>query len=277
MGVITFDGRQSSAYGIVVEHFPDYAMPKPDYEIIHVPGKNGDIIIDKGSFQNIERKYEVALANDPLATGAKKFNELITRLGEWLYPTVGYSRLSDDYDSTHFYMASFQNGLSIKNIENYGARATVSFNCKPFRYLNIGTESTAYTSNRITITNNLTAFSSMPLFKLTIHGRSTATNFNVGAITITINTNSIMNKVWEDSRTSDCIIILDCELQECYCEKTTVDGIKIVNLNDCIQTPQGFPMFLANTNYMVTPEITEITLNNNYISKVEVTPRWFTI
>lgn len=39
MGVITFDGRQSSAYGIVVEHFPDYAMPKPDYEIIHVPGK----------------------------------------------------------------------------------------------------------------------------------------------------------------------------------------------------------------------------------------------
>lgn len=270
MGVITFDGRQSSAYGIVVEHFPDYTMPKPDYEIIHVPGKNGDIIIDKGSFQNIERKYEVALANDPLATGAKKFNELITRLGEWLYPTVGYGRLSDDYDSTHFYMASFQNGLSIKNIENYGARATVSFNCKPFRYLNIGEQSISYSTSPSTLNNNVTAFHSMPLLKLKIHAKSTETNLTVAGISVKINTTKILDRLTGVDR----IVTLDCELQDFYYEPTSGD---VINLNDCIKTPQGFPKLLGRTDYIITPQANVITFNTTYISKVEVTPKWYTI
>lgn len=249
MGVITFDGRQSSAYGIVVEHFPDYTMPKPDYEIVHVPGKNGDIIIDKGSFQNIERKYEVALANDPLVTGAKKFHELITRLGEWLYPTVGYGKLSDDYDPTHFYMASFQNGLSIKNIENYGARATVSFNCKPFRYLNSGNTPIIFNSSG-NLNNTFTIFSSKPLLKITK---------NAGDGTLNINGLSIVIKNYTGT------LYVDTEIQDAYSESSSH---VVTNRNSNIIAQYGFPQLIygVNTIQFSSP-----------ITKVEVTPRWFTI
>lgn len=46
MGVITFNGIASDKLGIQVEHPPGYETPKKDYEIVHVPGRNGDVYID---------------------------------------------------------------------------------------------------------------------------------------------------------------------------------------------------------------------------------------
>ena len=41
MGVITFNGITSSSVGVEVETFPNYVAPQKDYEVIHIPGRNG--------------------------------------------------------------------------------------------------------------------------------------------------------------------------------------------------------------------------------------------
>ena len=46
MGVIVFNGISSKDVGIEVETFPEYTIPEREYEAIHVPGRNGDVIID---------------------------------------------------------------------------------------------------------------------------------------------------------------------------------------------------------------------------------------
>ena len=61
MGVITFNGIASDKLDIQVEHPPGYETPKKDYEIVHVPGRNGDVYIDKGSYQNVSRTYDIAM------------------------------------------------------------------------------------------------------------------------------------------------------------------------------------------------------------------------
>ena len=50
MGVIIFNGIPSTNYGIHVEKPPVYATPERDYEVVHIPGRNGDLVIDNGSW-----------------------------------------------------------------------------------------------------------------------------------------------------------------------------------------------------------------------------------
>lgn len=55
MGIITFNGVASSAYGIVVESCPSYAAAPRKVEYISVEGRNGDLIRDTGAYANENR------------------------------------------------------------------------------------------------------------------------------------------------------------------------------------------------------------------------------
>ena len=57
MGKIIFDGKSSDNYGIVVEVLPDYSSAEKNVEFVDVPGRNGQIAIDNGTYKTVERKY----------------------------------------------------------------------------------------------------------------------------------------------------------------------------------------------------------------------------
>ena len=57
MGVITFNGVSSTSIGLVVERPPDYDVAERRYEVITIPGRNGDILMDDESFANSIRNY----------------------------------------------------------------------------------------------------------------------------------------------------------------------------------------------------------------------------
>ena len=41
MGVIIYNGVSSEEFAIQVEHPPGYETPEKDYEVTHIPGRNG--------------------------------------------------------------------------------------------------------------------------------------------------------------------------------------------------------------------------------------------
>jgi phage-related protein len=47
MGIITFNGKSSQDI-FVVEHPPEYGSAERNYDIISVPGRNGDLTMDRG-------------------------------------------------------------------------------------------------------------------------------------------------------------------------------------------------------------------------------------
>ena len=63
MGEIIYNGRSSREFGLEVETFPEYQTPKRSYETVHVPGRNGDLLLDGGSWENGVRSYIVAIGS----------------------------------------------------------------------------------------------------------------------------------------------------------------------------------------------------------------------
>lgn len=192
MGIIMFNGASSKDYGIEVEHPPKYNYPERDYTIVHVPGRNGDLVLDSESYQNVERVYELAIGEYH-----GDFTVLANRLSTWLHSARTYARLEDSYEPEYYRMALYKEGTSIENFFHQGGRVQVTFNCKPQRFLKEGEKAVSITKGDIWV--NPTNQVAKPLIKIT----GSNGTFTIGDRTVTLNA---INEY----------IMLDSELEHAY-------------------------------------------------------------
>lgn len=237
MGIIMFNGISSEDYGIQVEHPPEYHIPGRDYEVVHIPGRNGDLIIDNNSYQNITRAYDIAIGDTN-----KDFTTMANTISEWLNSASGYARLEDSYETEYYRMAIYQDEVSIENIMQHAGRTTIEFNCKPQRFLKSGEDKLTLT--KATVLRNPTGFSSFP--EISVYGSGSGV---LGIDDYTISISNINGK-----------IIIDSDIQDIY------NGS--VNRNGDVTLSNGFPMLIpGECNFHWS----------GGISYVEVVPRWWTL
>jgi phage-related protein len=244
MGVIIFNGMSSADCGISVEKPPNYEIPERNYLIRHVPGKNGDILIDTGSYSNVTRTYDISVGNLGMS-----FDALANIISEWLTSPNGYARLEDSYEPNYFRMAVYKDSLTIENILQHAGRASLSFYCKPQRYLKTGEEAPIY-SGAATLVNP-TKFSSLPL--ITIRGSGSG-NFQITGL----NGSEAYAVSISDIPSSG--LTIDSEVSDCY--------YGAVNLNPFVSLTNGFPR--------IAPGFNNLTISGGILS-VEVKPRWWTL
>ncbi|MBQ6234779.1 MAG: hypothetical protein IJK54_02595 [Clostridia bacterium] len=60
MSYFYFNGFYSYEMGLIVEEKSIYNGPQPDFELISVPGRDGDVILDHNRFKNVEVSYTVS-------------------------------------------------------------------------------------------------------------------------------------------------------------------------------------------------------------------------
>lgn len=142
MGVITYNGVSSDELGLVVEHYPNFKSPNRDIEYVHIPGRNGDLLYDHGSYQNVRREYEIAFVSDFKKPNREEWYKRVRLISQWLRSADGYAKLTDDYEPGYYSLASYEDGLDIENILMQAGRVKISFNCKPQRYLDDGNNMT---------------------------------------------------------------------------------------------------------------------------------------
>ena len=242
MGMIMFNGITSERYGIIVESPPNYEIPERDYELIHVPGRNGDLVIDKGTYKNVTRTYKIAVG----ALG-NRFPFKAQGIAEWLCSHSGYVRLEDSYDPAHYRMAIFKGPATIENILQNAGRAEITFECKPQRYFKKGDD--WWSSSPTPIITNPTKFTSLPLIYLgTEPGIGGAGGVMIGGIVVTI---------------SDVAsgVFIDCELGEVYYETPQPSAIRFL-------ASSGFPI--------LKPGNTEVSFSGG-VDFVDIAPKWWTI
>ena len=191
MGIVVFNGISSQDLHIQVQTEPDYDFPEKDYEVTHVPGRNGDIVIDQGSWQNVSRKYNLAMD-----AGKISYTEVASKLVQWLHSASGYARLEDSYEPDFYRMAMYKDSGSISNIYNKAGQIEIEFTCKPQRYFKSGEIADIFTTS--TEYRNPTDFPAKPLIK--IHGSGSGT-VKIGAYTVTIN--DILDGMVVDSEQQD--------------------------------------------------------------------------
>lgn len=237
MGVIIFNGVSTEEHNIVVEIRPDYETPEKDYEIIHVPGKNGDVIIDKNSYQNVSRKYHVARGSTD-----GDFTQLAHSISEWLQGASGYARLEDSYEPEYYRMAAYNEASTLYNIHNHAARAEITFNCKPQRYLKSGEEPIIFEGAGEIF--NPTKFKAKPVILARGNGNGVIT---IGNYTVTI------------SSLSENVTI-NSEIGDAYSGS--------VNKNSTVILNPDFPLLIPGEN--------EITFYGG-IQSLVITPNWWTL
>lgn len=237
MGIIVFNGVSSEELGIQVEIPPDYEIPERDYEVISVPGRSGDIIIDKGAYKNVEREYKVAVGEIE-----GDFSVLAPRIATWLNSGYGYKRLEDSYNPDVYMMAVNKSTDSILNIYQKAGRTTIKFNRKPERFLKIGDHAIECTKRTNII--NPTAYIAKPI--VTIYGSGKG-YVNIGDYQIEV------TNIKE-------YITIDSDIENAYKDNQ--------NENYNVILTDGFPKLKEGE--------TTIRFHGG-VTKVVITPRWWTI
>ena len=238
MGMIVFNGQCSEVFGIRVAKPPEYVIPERDVSTTLVPGRNGDAILYMGAFKNVQREYEISFPAE------NDFSERAAAIARWLFSPAGYGRLLDDYDPGVYRMAYCQNMPSIESLYQEAGRGSITFTCRPERFLISGEMPVSFTSSGGSLLNP-TGMSALPV--ITVYGTGAGT-LTIGETTV--NVLSI----------PDGSITIDCDAENAYY------GTETRNAN--ISAQNGFPKLGAGEAAVSwTGEIT----------KVEITPRWWSI
>lgn len=168
---INYDNISSYCLGLVIQVTPEYDVSEKDYELTHIMGRNGDVLIDYNSYKNSERSYKVAtiftdlgnnifpwkkwpdnnqttseyLNSDEMAffgnltnynnfKSSKDFLDRIYYIRKWLNKK-GYHILKDDYEVNYYRKANYYSSNGFQNVYNQGTGLDLVFNCKPQRYV----------------------------------------------------------------------------------------------------------------------------------------------
>lgn len=191
---ITWNGVSSDTIGVIVERIPNRYVPTRRFSPQQVAGRNGNILLVDRSFPNVEQEYEVYLSAE-----SHGLPSVARACAEWLMAPDGYAELTDSYDSTVYREAFIMGGFEIENILNKFGKCSISFSCKPQKYLLSGTSYVVLTGGG-SITNP-TPFDARPIIKVSgsgeivINGRSiivqdTVTNFIINCETMEAEDNS---------------------------------------------------------------------------------------
>lgn len=237
MKTFTYNGLRSKSFGVYISGSGTYNSPARAYEAVQIPGRNGDLLMPEKRLGNVTVTYPCFILDD--------FGDRFGDFKSALLGFDGYKRLTDDYDTTHYRQAYLMGDIQPEMQRNLRAGSfTVTFSCKPQRWLLAGNTDTSITSSGETITNP-TRQTAKP--KLTITGSGTVT---INGITLTIALPTAVTRV-----------VIDCET--CEAMHPTLAA---VNLNQYVScSSQNFPYLLPGNNVIAFEGVTQ----------VDITPRWF--
>lgn len=241
----TFDGINSLDYGIYITGNAVYNAPARVVDMITVPGRNGDIAIDQGRFENIEVTYHAGC----FADSQEEFASKVAEFRNLLASRYSYKRLTDEYNTGEYRMGLYKSGLQLSPVRYSSASEfDIVFDCKPQRWLVSGETAQTFTqSGSIT---NPTLFDAKPLLAVT----------GSGILTLGTQTMTIIARA-----SSSSVLYIDCESQEAW----EVVGAGKASRNDYVQNArEEFPVLSAGAN--------TVTLGSG-ITRVVITPRWWRI
>lgn len=234
----TFGGINSAEHGVFISGGATFAAPERDYEVISIAGRNGDLIIENDRWKNIEVSYPAFIIHG--------INNNLPALRAALSAKKGYQRLEDSYHPDEFRMGHFVGGFHPNmGAANRYATFEVRFDCKPQRFLKSGEQVQTITATSKAV-NNPTLFEARPLLKVTTSGGGLAQIW--------------VNHVEMRVQNAPEEFYMDFELQDVY-------------------TPTENLGARATRNYPYPPLVSgENTIaRGSTVTKIELTPRWWTL
>ena len=145
---LIFGGINSADYGVYITGEAVYNAPARVVEMVDVPGRNGQIAIDMGHYENLTVTYPCGVFGED----QEDFREAISNFRNAILTKIGYQRLEDSYHPDEYRLGVVIAGMEVDPAAGRAGEFNLSFNCKPQRYLASGEQAIEVESGD-TITN----------------------------------------------------------------------------------------------------------------------------
>ena len=196
------DGVDATSAGIHLQKPIVFSKAVPNIEPKTIPGRNGDLIFDTGSYKNRSGAASCFCLQEDVETA-------ISSAGRFLMAKKGYRRLETSDDPNHYWMARVENSPQIAMRLRTLAPFEISFDCKPQRFVKSGENKTSFTSSGSL--SNQYGQTALPLITLYGQGKGTIT---IGDCVV-------------DVKNMDGVLYLDSDTQNAYND----DGNQNMNIN----------------------------------------------
>lgn len=199
----TFDGKSSKDFGVYISGLNTFNGAERDQTKVSVVGRNGDLTIDNGRFNNCVVVYPAFIYDN--------FSDNVAAFRNFLLSRTSYKRLEDTYHPDEFRLAKYSGAFDADVIATLrGGEFNLTFDCYPQRFLKRGEKEYEFTAAGAI--RNDTDQVALPLVRA--YGDGTLT---INGITITISG-------------SDTYTDIDCELQEAYKDTLSVSKNNTITL-----------------------------------------------
>lgn len=231
---LTFDGKSSADFGVWISGGGTFDAPARDMSMVSVPGRNGDLTFDNGRFNNISVTYPAFITRD--------FQPRIDEFRAWICSRHQYCRLEDTYHPDEYRLAIYKSGLNVSpTARNLAGSFTLTFDCKPQRFLKSGEQKTTFTASGSLY--NQTDYDAKPLLRC--YGRSGTVTVSGVAVSVT---------------GCSSYVDIDCDLMEVYEGSTSRNSTTTL-------TDGEFPVLSPGSN----------AVSFSGFTSVAITPRFWTI
>lgn len=223
-----YDGVSSADFNLWILGKATYGAPKRRTESEAVLGRNGELTIDYGNYENADITYKQCSITED-------FDRSIEAFRDFLMTRVGYKRLEDTYHPEEYRMARVSKEFDPTVVTRRNAATfDLVFDCMPERFLKAGEVQKVFTEDGSIY--NFTPHASQP--KIMVSGVGTVT---IGESTIAIKKN-------------DSVVTLDSQIARCTCNDSNWSAN--VDLSD-----KEYPMLAAGRNGIVLGEgITKVVI-----------------
>lgn len=127
-----FDGQDSRDFGLYFVGEKIWKKPERDVNTIHIPGRDGDIIIDNGCYKNISDTLNLRFfAQNITEEYEKDYYEALRKIKEWLVVDGRYHQFIESYNPDYYREIRIKS-FEAQQIEKSIANITLSIDCKPY-------------------------------------------------------------------------------------------------------------------------------------------------
>ena len=208
------DGIDARSAGIQLQTPIEFSEAVPVVEAQTIPGRNGDLIWETGSYENRSGSASCFCLQ-------KDVEKAVSSAGRFLMGKKGYRRLETSDDPDHYWMARAENSPRIEQRLRTLSPFEIGFDCKPQRFLKSGEHAIEFYANGVLFNQ----YGQIALPFITLYGN--------GAGTITIGDCVV------DVKTLNGMLYLDSDTQNAY----NNDGNQNLNINAPV-----FPVLVDGEN-----------------------------
>ena len=134
------DGVDANSAGIWLQSPVEFSKAVPVVESKTIPGRNGDLIFETGSYENRVGSASCFCLQEDVETA-------ISSAGRFLMGKKGYRRLETSDDPNHYWMARVGNSPQIAMRLRALAPFDIKFDCKPQRFVKSGENAVVFTKS----------------------------------------------------------------------------------------------------------------------------------